>query len=162
MLATAMWPSTRDNTAGWSPVTASISWRVGSFSPTQSVWSQPPPTIQSADVSRFGMVGDALLHLGQRLHADEIDLQHLPAAVGEMHVRVVEAGHDEVSAEIDDLRVFALQLANVVVGADGDDAAVANRHRLGSSGHSFGVDVAVEKDNVGRTSALGIAGCGFA
>ncbi len=108
------------------------------------------------------MVGDALLHLGQRLHADEIDLQHLPAAVGEMQVRIVEAGHDKVSAEIDDLRVFALQLANVVVRADGDDAAVADRHRLGSSGHRFGVDVAVEEDNVGRTSALGIAGCGFA
>ena len=110
---------------------------------------------------RLGMFGDALLHLGQRLHADQIDLQRLPSAVGEMQMRIVESRHHEVPAEIDDLRVIALQLANVVVGADGDDAAIAHRHRLRASRSRFGVDVAVEEDDVGG-DARGIAGCGFA
>jgi len=38
------------------------------------------------------MVGNTLLHLGQRLHANEFDFQKFPAAVGKMHVRIVEAG----------------------------------------------------------------------
>ena len=42
--------------------------------------------------------GDALLHLGQRFHADQIDLQILQAAGRQMQVRVVEAGHHEVAA----------------------------------------------------------------
>ena len=161
VLATAMCPSTREETAGWSPVTRSMSWRVGSFSPTPGCGPSRRRR-SSRRRRRLGMLGNALLHLRQRLHADQVDLQQLLAAGGQMQVRIVEAGHDEVSAEIDDFGVAAFQFANVVVRADGDDASVTDCHGLGASRRGLGVDVAVEEDHVGRTSALGIAGCGFA
>ena len=67
-----------------------------------------------------------------------------------MHVRVVESGHHEMSAEIDDLRVAALQLADVIVRADGNDATIAHRHRLRARGRRLRIDVAVDEDDVRR------------
>ncbi len=96
------------------------------------------------------MLGDALLHLGQRLHADEVDLQRLPSAISEMEMRVVEARHNEVPTQIDHLRVIALQLADVVVGSDSHDAAIAHCHRLRASRSRFGINVAVKEDDVGN------------
>ena len=94
----------------------------------------------------LGIFGDALPHLGQRLHADKIHLQHLAPAVRQMHMRVVEAGHDEVPAQINHLRMVPLQLADIVVGTDGDDAACADRYCLRARRNRFGVDVAVDED----------------
>ena len=45
--ATKLWPSAREKTAGWSPVTASRSWRVGSLTGVHLVSSQPRPVIHS-------------------------------------------------------------------------------------------------------------------
>ncbi len=47
-----------------------------------------------------------------------------------MTVRIVESRHDEVSAEIDDLGVAALQLADVIVRSYGNYATIADGHRL--------------------------------
>ena len=69
-------------------------------------------------------------------------------------MRVVEARHDEVSAEIDDLRCAALQLADVVVRSYGNDATIAHRHRLCARRSRLGVDVAVEEDYVGAGVSL--------
>ena len=49
--------------------------------------------------------GDALLHLGQRVHAAQIDAQQIQSRVLEMNVSIIEARHHEVAAEIDNLRV---------------------------------------------------------
>ena len=67
-----------------------------------------------------------------------------------MHVRVVEARHDEMPAEIDDLRAAPLQLADVVVGADGDDAPSRTAIACARSRRRLGVDVAIDEDGVGR------------
>ena len=90
-----------------------------------------------------------LLHLLQGRRAAQIHAMRLETGLFKVHVGVVEAGHDEVTAEIDDLRVRALQLANVVVGADGNDAAIAHRDGLRASRHCLGIDIAVDEDDVG-------------
>ena len=67
----------------------------------------------------------------------------------QMNVGVVEARHHEVAAQIDNLRVGALQLADIVVRPHGKNAAVAYRHRLRARWCRLRVDVAVEEDGVG-------------
>ncbi len=96
------------------------------------------------------MLGDALLHLGQRLAAGEVHVEVHTARVAKMQMRVVEAGHDKVSAQIHDRGAVALELADFVVGADGDDAAIAHGEGLCARRRRLGIDIAVEEDGVGR------------
>src|SRR5258708_6095365 len=73
-----------------------------------------------------------------------------------MHVGVIEAGHNEATAEIHDLRLWPLQLHDLVARSHGEDAVAANRQHLGALARSqrsgridySGVDVAVGKDQV--------------
>ena len=48
-----------------------------------------------------------------------------------MHVRVVERGHHEPPAKVDEARAGARQSSDVGAGPDGDDAALPDRQRLG-------------------------------
>ena len=43
-----------------------------------------------------------------------------------MNMRVIEAGHGKMAAEIDDLSLRAFELLNVRVGADRDDFATSD------------------------------------
>jgi hypothetical protein len=52
------------------------------------------------------------------------------AEVGEVAVALDEAGHQQSSRELDDPRTGADMPANLAVGTDGDDPAVAHRDRL--------------------------------
>ena len=105
VLAMAIWPSTRTKIAGCPFVTASISCRVGSVWPGQSVWSQPWPMIHSPCRGFVRPLSNALLHLLQRPRPHQVDVHLLEAAGSQMAVRVVESRHHEVSAQIDDLRL---------------------------------------------------------
>ena len=104
---------------------------------------------------RLRVVGNALLHLRQRLHADQVNLQQKQSAGSQMQVSIVEAGHNEMSAEIDDFGVAAFQFADVVIRADGDDASVTDCHGLSARRRGLGVDVAVEEDHVGSVGGGG-------
>ena len=77
-----------------------------------------------------------------------------------MHVCIIETGHNEVAAEIDDLGLGSLQFANLGPRADREDPITAQgegfgalarskRSRVGDTGGGAGVDVAVGKDHVG-------------
>src|SRR5437870_451067 len=46
--------------------------------------------------------GEALLHFGDGRRAVEANRERILSSAAEMDVRVVEAGHDEVAAQIDD------------------------------------------------------------
>jgi hypothetical protein len=71
----------------------------------------------------------------------------------QMNVGIVEARHYEVAAEIYGVRVGAFQLADLVVRANGKNAAIAHRHRLRARWCRLRVDVAVEEDAVGWLGA---------
>ena len=74
-----------------------------------------------------GGVGlDAVEHGGEGGNAVEVDSELLLAGGGDVRVGVVEAGHDEGTGEIDDLRVGALELEDVLVRADGDDGGIGD------------------------------------
>ena len=83
-------------------MTASIQSRRGS-SPPHSVWSQSPPVIQ---VPGGTVAANALMRATNSSRVARIAKLHgcqAESAVEEVHVRVDEAGNDELSAEIDDL-----------------------------------------------------------
>jgi hypothetical protein len=72
-----------------------------------------------------------------------------------MQVGVVEPGHGEVAAKIDDLRLWAFKLLKIECFADSENAVALYGDRLGaldrgkwSVGGYTGVDVAVRKDYV--------------
>ena len=113
----------------------------------------PAATHQPIAGSRgFGAGRDALLHLLQRFHAAQVHTLGLEAGLFQVHVGIVESRHDEVPAEINDLRVRALQLADFLGRTYGDNAIVAHRHRLDARGASLSVDIAVDEDDVGELS----------
>ena len=69
---------------------------------------------------------------------------------------VIESGHDEVTIEIDDLRLRTFQLHDLVARPDGEDAVASDGQRLRALARAkrrrridhSGVDVAVGKDQV--------------
>ena len=61
----------------------------------------------------------------------QIALPQLHASADGMHVRVVERGHHEPPAKIDETRAGARESSDVGAGPDGDDAALPDRQRLG-------------------------------
>ena len=75
-------------------------------------------------------------------------LQLLEAAARQMHVRIVEARHHEVSAEIDDLVWRCPSACGFRRSTDGDNASVTDRHGLRARRRRLGVDVAVDEDHV--------------
>ena len=71
----------------------------------------------------------------------------------QMNVGIVEARHYEVAAEINNVRVGASHLADLVVRAHGKNAAGAYRHRLRARWCRLRVEVAVEENGVGWLGA---------
>ena len=86
-------------------------------------------------------------------HTRQIDLEVAKASCSQMYVGIVEARHHKVAAKIDNLRVSAFQLADIIVPSDGKDAAIAHRHRLRSWWRCLRVNVAIEEDSVGWLAA---------
>ena len=81
----------------------------------------------------------------------EIDLIERQAAVDEVRVRVVEAGHDGAALGVDDDGLRALEALNLAVRSDADDLVAAHGHRLRQIGAAIGrVDLAVDDDQIHR------------
>ncbi len=130
------------------------------------MWSHPPPLDPGAGLGGGDVGADALLHLGERVDADEVDGELLAAGLADVGVGVVEAGHGEGALEVDDLRLRALEFEDVGVGARGEDFSVGDGEG-GDSGRGgggvvlaevgSGEDVAVEEDGVG--GGLGVGCC---
>src|SRR2546421_11017410 len=74
--------------------------------------------------------GDTRLHLCQRLRADKIDVEFFESAAGKVRVGVIEAGNDEMAAEVDERGVGTLvELFEIDVRANADDFAPRNGNR---------------------------------
>src|SRR5215208_1347994 len=72
------------------------------------------------------LLGDARFHFFKRLGSGEFDLQLSDAAGCKVQVGIVESGHNELAAEVDDLGVLAGEFLHVSVGADGGNVAFAD------------------------------------
>ncbi len=89
--------------------------------------------------------------------ADQVNVHLLKTCAGEVHVGVIEAGHDEVAIQVHDLRLWPLQLHDLIARADGQDAVAKDGQRLRALARpqrrcridDSGIDVAVDKDQVG-------------
>jgi len=92
-----------------------------------------------------GPRGDAILHLGQRAHTRKFNVQLLEAGVGQVDMRVIESRHDEMPAQVHDLRVLALEPLDLCIRADGHDAAAA---------HGDGLDAWPQRRRVKRDFAI--------
>ena len=94
--------------------------------------------------------GDRLEVRLLRVEVVLVALQHVDAAAHGVHVRILEPRDEHATGEVDHLGAVADQVADLVVGADRDDRAVAHRH--GSRPRSRridGVHIAVDEDQVG-------------
>ncbi len=78
-----------------------------------------------------GKLADALAKLGLALRVAELHAGKLRAALVEMHVGIVEAGKNELAAEVDNLRFGAGPLLNVGGSADRDDGGSDGGDGLG-------------------------------
>src|SRR5579862_2074154 len=109
-----------------------------------------------AGSGRLHLGADALAKFVERFHAGEIDVHAVEAAIFQMCVGVVEAGHNEMAAEIDDLSIGPAKLEHFGVLADGLNAVPAHGHGFGAldglegrhDGHT-GIDVSVREDDIG-------------
>ena len=89
-------------------------------------------------------------------------LSFVRSGIVEMQVRVVEAGHYEMSAEVDHLRLRPFQLLDVESLAHGLNAIATHRNRFFAQhrtersicGHA-GIDVGVHKNDVGPRAGIG-------
>jgi hypothetical protein len=104
----------------------------------------------------LGAGRDVLLHPLKRPGAAQIDAEQFQPRMFQMNVGIVEARHHKVAAEINNVRAGALQPADLVVRANGKNAAVAYRHRLRARRCRLRVNVSIEEDGVGWLGA-GIA-----
>src|ERR1051326_5794046 len=76
---------------------------------------------------------NALFHVVKRLAAHQVNIQLFKSAGAKMHVSVIEAGHHEMPAEIDDLGLGAFKFLDFIVGTCSNDVAARNGERLRSS-----------------------------
>src|SRR5262249_2281051 len=76
----------------------------------------------------FRAVRNALLHLLQRFGAGQINIELLKPTRGQVSVGVIEAGHDKVPAQIDDLSFLVSESQYLFAKANRDDLAVRNRN----------------------------------
>src|SRR5258708_3735610 len=96
-----------------------------------------------------------LAKLLQRPYAGEINGQSLETSVGQVHVRVVEAGHHKMALEVHNCGCRPFQLQDVGLTADRKNAFAAYRQGLGAlnlverrgSGHA-GVNVGMKINRV--------------
>ena len=100
-LASAMWPSRRWTNTGWSGVTASMRLprRQRPRGPPLVV---PVPFLDPGALrQRARVLRDPARELLLVARAPQVDGEEAETAAQEVHVRVVEAGHDEAPAEVD-------------------------------------------------------------
>src|SRR5947209_12171508 len=83
-----------------------------------------------ARCGRFGACGNALLHLVERLAADQVDIELFKTAGGEMGVRIIESGHHKAPVQVDHLRALCFQLLYFRIGANGNDLAAQHGNGL--------------------------------
>ncbi len=99
-----------------------------------------------------------------RGYAVELHREFVDGRATEVHVGVVEAGHNEMAAELYGFEIFAGGAFEHDRGevADADDFAVADGHGAGPGmGGIVGVDAAVEVEGgVGGRSGDGVARLG--
>ncbi len=158
--ATAMWPSTRVKIAGWPALAASMSCRVGVFLSGQRVWSHPPPVSHCPRRRLLRRGANAGLHLGKRLHTDQVHRQSNAAAHAQMCVRVVEAGHHEGATQVDDLCGRTLEAGlHLRIRAGAENLAMRHgngRNALGACRFQIdaGENIAVEVDCIRRGMRL--------
>ncbi len=129
---------------------ASRSCRVGSVWPGHSVWSQPPPTIHSPGAVVLALAAMRCCISCKDCAPRRSTLSWLEAALGQMHVRVVEARHHKVSAEIDDLRVASPSASGSRRSNRRPRCGRRGRRWLALERRRLGVDVAVDEDDVGQ------------
>src|SRR5437016_7243015 len=120
-----------------------------------------------ARTSSLGAGGDALLHLLQGLSPNQVDVELLEAARGQMRMSIIESGHDKMPAQIDDLGLCAFELLHFLVRARGNDLSRGNSNGLDSSlRRSPGcalkfcrvrawIDISIDKDRVSGRLLLG-------
>src|SRR4029077_10774802 len=101
-----------------------------------SFWFRPQRVVPATALNPFTRPGgldsrgNALLHLVERFAANEIDVELFKSAGAKMHVSVVEAGHDEMAAEIDDLGFGAFKLLNVCIVYHAHNLAIGHSNCL--------------------------------
>ena len=109
---------------------------------------------------------DAVAKLVQCLYAGQVHVHLLQTCAGQVHVGVIESGHDEVALEIDDLCLRPLQLHDLVALPNGDDTVAEDRQRLRALARTqrrrridhSGIDVAVGEDQVRFRLLCGLRG----
>ncbi|MCU1225823.1 MAG: hypothetical protein JWQ42_3916 [Edaphobacter sp.] len=75
---------------------------------------------------RGGVGADAILHLGEGFGADQVDREVQQSGVAHVGVGIVDAGHGEVAAQVDDFGLGTFQLQQIDVGAYGCDLALGD------------------------------------
>ena len=102
---------------------------------TEFGWIHPFTTLTAAELTddpfadggSFSARRDALLHFRERLRTLQIDIELLKAAVGQMGVGVVEAGHDEAAVQVEDFGIGTARFFDLVVRPESQDFAVLCR-----------------------------------
>src|SRR4029077_1198262 len=116
----------------------------------------------------LNFIRDAGAKLIERFHSGEINTELCLAGIIEVQMRVVETGHGEMSAEIDDLCLRAFEFFQVESFADGKDAVSLHRNgflpldgsELSIGGHAR-VDVGVNKNDIGLGPGVGCGSAGL-
>ena len=94
---------------------------------------------------------DAGLDLRDVREVGEVHAVEAHRAVDQVDVRVVEAGKDEATAEVDDLGLGPAQALDLARGSDRHDPAAADGHGLGPGGVGLGrPDPAAQQEDVRR------------
>src|SRR5579864_892112 len=116
------------------------------------------PSRAKNPLSCFGFV-DSLLQAHPKilegLYSREVDARLGHPGIIQMQMRVVESWHDEVPAQVDDLRLRPLELLHIRGLADGLDAVSAHCNRVLADNrteerirHNARVDVGMDKDDI--------------
>ena len=83
-------------------------------------------------------------------HLGEVAAQPVQAAAGGVHVRVLEAGQQHPAAQVDHAGAAGDQVAQLGVGADGENAVSADGYRPGPAPRGVDpVDRAAPQQHVG-------------
>ena len=125
-----MWPSSRFTHTGWSGVTASIQSRARQLAAPElmvPVAAGDP----GAGRHRLRERPDARDELVARLRVAQLHRGQALAAVEEVHVRVDEAGYEELSAGVDHGAHRAGEASDLVGAADGGNPVARDRDGLG-------------------------------
>src|SRR5207248_2545172 len=80
----------------------------------------------------FNLPADALPKLFYRAHTGEINGQHLESGFHQMHVCVIEAGHYEMTLQVNHSRCRPSQLPNIGFRANREDSFPTHGYSQGT------------------------------